>query len=262
MDVANEIFNRSQLILGKKVMERLAAARVIVFGVGGVGSWCVESLIRTGLTHITIVDSDRVAASNINRQLMATTASVGEVKVAALKRRLLDINPDAEINAIRDIYCADTAAGFDLSQYDFVIDAIDSIENKVLLINNACDAPGKPVLFSSMGAALKSDPTRISTAEFWKVEGCPLAAALRRRFKKSGHRPSRKFKCVFSPELLPNRGDTTPPERNENGDIESLDWNARKAQINGSLPHVTAVFGFTLASLVVNKIYDETYKNQ
>ena len=213
MDVANEIFNRSQLILGKKVMERLAAARVIVFGVGGVGSWCVESLIRTGLTHITIVDSDRVAASNINRQLMATTASVGEVKVEALKRRLLDINPNAEITAIRDIYCADTAAGFDLSQYDFVIDAIDSIENKVLLINNACDAPGKPVLFSSM-------------------------------------------------ELLPNRGDTTPPERNENGDIESLDWNARKAQINGSLPHVTAVFGFTLASLVVNKIYDETYKNQ
>ena len=139
MDVANEIFNRSQLILGKKVMERLAAARVIVFGVGGVGSWCVESLIRTGLTHITIVDSDRVAASNINRQLMATTASVGEVKVDALKRRLLDINPDAEINAIRDIYCADTAAGFDLSQYDFVIDAIDfdgMFENLMNYVND------------------------------------------------------------------------------------------------------------------------------
>ena len=151
--------------MGDEAMERIAKARVILFGVGGVGSWCAESLVRTGIRRLTIVDSDRVAPSNINRQLMATTETVGRVKVEALKERLLTINPYAEITAIEKIFTEATASEFQLEEYDFVIDAIDSLSDKMLLIEMACRTRAK--LFSSMGAALKMDPTRIQVAEFW-----------------------------------------------------------------------------------------------
>lgn len=259
--MAYDIFNRSSLLLGEDVMKTLASIRVIVFGVGGVGSWCVESLVRTGVKHITIVDSDRVADSNVNRQLMATTKTIGAVKVDALKSRLLEINPEADVCAVRDIYCADTTSRFNLAEYDYVIDAIDSLENKALLILNATSTKPKPMFFSSMGAALKTDPTKIDVAEFWKVSGCPLGAALRRRFKRCKTFPIRKFRCVYSPELLENKRCDLPPEIKKSGNIEDVDWNARKAQINGSLPHVTAVFGFTLASLVVNDVMMKTSKH-
>ena len=121
------IFSRSRRLLGDDVMDRLATARVIVFGVGGVGSWCAEALVRTGIRHLTIVDSDRVSVSNINRQLMATTRTVGQVKVDVLRERLLEINPDAEIDARQQIFTAETADSFHLEEYDYIIDAIDSL---------------------------------------------------------------------------------------------------------------------------------------
>ena len=123
----DSIYSRTALLMGNDVMERLGSARVILFGVGGVGSWCAEGLVRSGVTHITLVDSDCVSTSNINRQLMATTRTVGQVKVEALRDRLLEINPNAEITAIERVYSAETADSFEMERYDYIIDAIDSL---------------------------------------------------------------------------------------------------------------------------------------
>lgn len=239
-----EMFSRSERLLGNAGMERLRSVRAIVFGVGGVGSWVAEGLVRTGVVHLTIVDSDVVAVSNINRQLPATTLTVGMPKVEALKQHLLEVNPEAQITALNAIYCADNAASFSLEAYDYIIDCIDSLEHKVSLILHATSLPAQ--FYSSMGAALKMDPTRISVAEFWKVKGCPLAAALRRRIKKKGTFPKKKFKCVYSEELLENRTSET--------EVASGMWDAQKAQINGSLMHITAIYGLTLAGLIIQDI--------
>ena len=167
-----DIFQRGERLLGNEVMNTLAKSRVIVFGVGGVGSWCAEGLIRSGVGTLTIVDSDCVSITNVNRQLMATTKTVGKPKVDVLRERLLEINPNATINAIQDVYCAENATSFHLDEYDYVIDAIDSLKDKAHLILEATMSNVK--LFASMGAALKLDPIKIKVAEFWDVKGCPL----------------------------------------------------------------------------------------
>ena len=244
-------------------MSAIASKRVIIFGVGGVGSWCAESLVRSGIRQLAIVDSDRVCITNINRQLMATTKTVGQVKVDVLRSRLLDINPSAEINAIQAIYSEETSQSFNLDSYDYIIDAIDSLKDKAHLILSATRT--KAVFISSMGAALKMDPTKISVAEFWKVRGCPLGAALRRKFKHSKTFPARKFQCVYSEELLKNRGENKSCgthqclcPRSEDGpgrsDLLNHEWCSSKAQINGTVAHTTAIFGFFLAGLVVQDI--------
>lgn len=248
-----DILQRSRLLLGNEMMARLNSLRVIIFGVGGVGSWCAESLVRSGVGHLTIVDSDRVCATNINRQAMATIRTIGQVKVEALKERLVSINPAADIDARQQTFCADTVMEFDLDGYDYVIDAIDSLKDKVLLIETACRS--KAVLFSSMGAALKIDPSRIKVAEFRKVEGCPLARALRQRFKKLKRQPLRKFMCVYSDELLKNKATGTAGNGDETAANDGQ--NAKERQANGSLMHITAIFGLTIAGLVMKDIHDK-----
>jgi tRNA A37 threonylcarbamoyladenosine dehydratase len=219
-------------------MERIAQKRVIIFVVCGVGSWCAESLVRSGIHQLTIVDSDRVCITNINRQLMATTKTIGQVKVDALKERLLTINPEAEITALQKIFTQETAEEFNLDSYDYIIDAIDSLKDKALLILMACRTKAK--FFSSMGAALKMDPTRIRVTEFWKVQGDPLARALRKKFKSQQQFPKRKFQCVYSDELLSNRG------QHAACDTES--------RANGTMVHITAIFGLMLGGLVLSDI--------
>ena len=263
---AQVIFRRNELLLGNEVMERIARKRVIIFGVGGVGSWCAESLVRSGIRQLTIVDSDHVSITNINRQLMATTMTVGQAKVEALKERLLTINPEANITALQKAFTQETAEEFVLDSYDYIIDAIDSLKDKALLILLACRTKAK--FFSSMGAALKLDPTRIKVTVFWKVQGDPLARALRKKFKALSKReesdacitsseheearpevkhygqfPEKKFLVVYSDELLENRG--CPADEGE--EPSPFD----KPQTNGSLAHITAIFGFTLAGLVI-----------
>lgn len=233
--MSNPIHSRTQLLLGERALKEIAQKRVIIFGVGGVGGWCAESLVRSGIKNLTIVDSDCVCASNINRQLVATVSNIGRAKVEVLRERLLDINPNARIEIRQERYSAGTAASFHLEDYDYVIDAIDSLQNKADLILHATSLPVG--FFSSMGAALKFDPARIKVAEFWRVNGCPLGAALRRRFRRIQQFPARKFKCVYSDELLQNQ--YTDP-------LEPLS--------NGTIVHVTAVFGFYLASLVIGDI--------
>ena len=271
MAIEQAIFRRSEILLGDEAMRSIAEKRVIIFGVGGVGSWCAESLVRSGIKQLTIVDSDRVCITNINRQLMATSKTVGQVKVDALKERLLSINPAAEITAIQQIFTAETAESFHIESYDYIIDAIDSLKDKALLILMATSSSrsgvdGKaPKFFSSMGAALKLDPTRIKTAEFWKVQGDPLARALRNRFKRDKVFPKRKFQCVYSDELLQNKGHNAtcgtekcmcPKAKVGPGDPSLLnhEWCSSKAQINGTLAHITAIFGFMLAGLVIQDI--------
>lgn len=231
--VRKETFARTELLLGPEAMEKLAASRVIVFGVGGVGSWCAEALIRTGVGYLTIVDSDVVAESNINRQLMATSATVGLPKVDVLRKRLLEINPGATVTTIHKPFNEDTAGDFDLDAFDVVIDAIDTLKNKILLILKA--ASSKAEFFSSMGAALKVDPTLIRVTDFWDVREDPLARMLRKRIRQGKVLPEKPFKVVWSPELLENQGSS-------------------ETRTNGSSVAVTAAFGFTLASLATRYI--------
>lgn len=237
MAIEQAIFQRTELLIGDEAMKRLSSKHVIIFGVGGVGSWCAESLIRSGIRQLTIVDSDVVCESNINRQLMATTKTIGQAKVDVLRERLLSINPNAEITALQQVFNEETAESFHMGIYDYVIDAIDSLKDKALLILMACKE--NVGFFSSMGAALKMDSTRIRVTEFWKVSGDPLARALRKRFKHNGQYPSRKFLCVYSDELLQNQG-----EKTDRG--------------NGTLVHITAIFGFTLAGLIVQDAVQKT----
>lgn len=217
-------------------MEALRAKKVIIFGVGGVGSWCAEALVRTGLIHLTIVDGDVVQASNVNRQLPATRATMGMPKVEALKERLLTINPDAEIVAINAMYKPNDKSfplGEDLGEapFDYIIDAIDSVNDKTDLIINATRARVK--IFSSMGAALRFDPTKVTTGELMDIKGDALAKAVRARMKKLDVHPYKKVRCVYSSEQ------------------------AQRCETRGSLMQVTAVFGLTLASLVISDITNQ-----
>lgn len=236
----NGLLHRTERLLGKDIVARIQSRKVIIFGVGGVGSWCAESLVRSGIKYLTIVDNDVVSDTNVNRQLMATSSTVGRVKVEALKERLLDINPEAEITALHRVYDEETADSFQIEQYDYIIDCIDSLKDKALLIENA-NKIESAVFYSSMGAALKIDPTRIQVGEFGKVRGCPLGAALRKKMRRNKTYPKKKFLCVFSDELLENKGETD----------ETCDY---KAVINGSLAHITAIFGFTIAGLLLQDI--------
>jgi len=247
----NEIFNRNELLVGAEAMSIIRKTRVILFGIGGVGSWCAESLIRSGIGYLTLVDSDFISVTNINRQLPATTETIGQAKTDVMKKRLLSINPNATITAIQAAYTAKNNDLFQLDTYDYIIDAIDSLEHKANLIINATRT--KATLFSSMGAALKLDASHIHTTEFWNVQGCPIAASLRRRFKKSVL-PAKIFLCVYSDETLENKGD--PTDRSPDQSF----WDERKACINGAMVHITAIFGFTLAGLLIQDINAKSNK--
>lgn len=241
MNIENEIFNRSELLLGTEVMDRVRSKRVIIFGVGGVGSWCAESLVRNGIRHLTIVDNDEVSVTNCNRQLMATTKTIGRVKVEVLRERLLEINPDAEIVALQKTYSQETQGEFHVEDYDYVVDAIDSLKDKISLIVHTTSLE-RPVLFSSMGAALRIDPTKVRVTEFWKVRNDTLGAILRKRMRQKKLLPKKKFLCVYSEEL---------PMANKGVSDETCSY---KAQINGSLSHITAIFGMTIAGLIMQDI--------
>lgn len=271
---------RTELLLGVDNLKKIQAAKVLIFGIGGVGSWCAESLVRSGIRNITIVDSDRVCVTNCNRQLVATSKTVGQVKVEVLKARLLDINPNANIVAHQKIYEAESADFFHLEDYDYIVDAIDSLKDKVDLILRVTSLPKSVTLVSSMGAALRRDPFKVRMAEFWKVKGDPLARAIRKRFKQQKTFPARDFQCVYSEEPpMENLGinmscgtdvcvcknkvhsvetpaNTTDSGVSEDKRLAEHDWNSSKAQINGSLCFITATFGMAISGVIINHIID------
>lgn len=233
--------SRTERLVGTEALKRLADARVILFGVGGVGSWCAESLVRSGIGHLTLVDPDCVDITNINRQLPATLETVGRPKVEVLKERFATINTACEVTALQERYTL--GADFHLSGYDVIIDAIDSLTDKANLILEA--SATQAGFFSAMGAACKMDPTKIRVAEFFEVRGCPLGAALRKRLRKNGTLPAKPFLCVYDEEVLPNQG----PE---------MDPGPGKAVANGTMAHITGIFGFTLAGLALRHMLDKS----
>lgn len=191
-----EATSRTALLLGEEGMERLANARVIIFGVGGVGGYALEALVRSGVGSITAVDSDEVSESNLNRQIIATTKTVGKLKVEAAKERAAEINPDIDFTALPLFYSDETSEKIDLSEYDYIIDAIDTVSAKLHLIEKANES--KTPIISSMGAGNKLDPTAFRVADIYKTAVCPLARVVRGELKKRG---VKKLKCVYSEEL-------------------------------------------------------------
>lgn len=233
-------------------MSRISSLRVILFGVGGVGGWCAEGLVRSGVGSLTMVDPDFVCATNLNRQLPALVSTLGMPKVEVMRRRMLEINPALDIMALQLRYSQETADDFDLSSYDIIIDAIDSLADKALLIIRATATHNK--FYSSMGAALKINPKKIEVDEFWKVKGCPLAAALRRRFRKSGNFPAKKFKCVYSDELIPNKENHTS--------VADGTMTFGKISVNGTFPTTVAIFGLTLANIALTDAIKSVLKGE
>jgi len=224
---------RNELLLGQEVVARLAQTKIILFGIGGVGSWCAEALVRSGVSQITIVDPDSVCPTNLNRQLQATTSSLGRPKVDALKDRLLEIDPEAQIVALQKEYNLETSLSFDLATYSYVIDAIDSLSHKTGLIAQAMEV--KTPLFSAMGAARKLDPSRICVDSIWSTKGCALARFVRKRLRRRGIEGG--CQCVYSEEVMEN---------------------SRTEEALGSVVHMTGTFGFFLAGLVIQDVWKKS----
>ena len=187
-------FSRTELLLGKENMEKLAAARVCIFGIGGVGGYVAEALARSGIGHLELVDNDVVCLSNLNRQIIATHETVGRYKVDVMKERILSINPAAEVTVHKCFYLPETQAQFDFTKYDYVVDAIDTVSGKIALVLQA-EESGTPVI-SSMGAGNKLDPAGFQVADIYQTSVCPLAKVMRRELKRRG---VKKLKVVSSP---------------------------------------------------------------
>lgn len=200
----NEQFSRTALILGEEALAKLTSAKVAVFGVGGVGSFVCEALARAGVGNITLIDGDVVAKSNINRQLIALHSTVGKPKAEVMKERIFDINPNAKVTAINEFYGKDNADIINLSDFDYVVDAIDTVTSKLLLIKSCSDL--KVPIISSMGAGNKLDPARFEVADIYSTSVCPLAKVMRRECKALG---IKKLKVVYSKEEAIKTGHTT-----------------------------------------------------
>ncbi len=220
---------RMVALVGEIALQRLADLRIIIFGVGGVGSVCAESLIRSGVCNLTMVDCDVVVESNINRQLPALNSTLGRPKVEVLRDRFLDINPKAQITALQMRYSAETREQFDFKNYDVVIDAIDSLSSKTDLLATASEAGC--TVFCSLGAAGKLDPTKVRTASIWDTTGCPLGKLVRNGLRKREFQGD--FMAVYSQEPSMLKGKTGEPV------------------VLGSAMPVTAAFGLALSSLVI-----------
>lgn len=188
-------FSRTELIFGKDAMERLAGARVAVFGIGGVGGYTVEALVRTGVGAVDLIDDDKVCLTNINRQIYATRKTVGKYKVDVAAERIAEINPDVQVRTFKTFYTPETANQFNFQDYDYVVDAIDTVTGKLELVVNA-EKTGTPII-SSMGAGNKIDPTAFEVTDIYKTSVCPLAKVMRHELKRRG---IKKLKVVYSKE--------------------------------------------------------------
>ncbi|MBO5153391.1 MAG: tRNA threonylcarbamoyladenosine dehydratase [Eubacterium sp.] len=188
-------FSRTELLLGKESMERLAGARVAVFGIGGVGGYVCEALVRSGVGAFDLIDDDKVCLTNLNRQIIATRKTVGRYKTEVMKERILDINPDADVRIHNCFFLPENADEFHFEEYDYVVDAVDTVTAKIALVMKAQET-GTPII-SSMGAGNKLDGSQFRVADIYKTKVCPLAKVMRRELKKRG---VKKLKVVYSEE--------------------------------------------------------------
>ena len=256
-------FSRTELLLGKENMEKLAAARVCIFGIGGVGGYVAEALARSGVGHLELVDNDIVCLSNLNRQIIATHRTVGQYKVDVMRERILSINPAAEVVVHKCFYLPGNREQFDFTKFDYVVDAIDTVAGKISLVLQA-EASGTPII-SSMGAGNKLDPAAFRVADIYQTSVCPLAKVMRKELKKRG---VKKLKVVYSKELpmfrQNEKADTDPdlrrcPEEEQNltvlseNETEKLSTSSRRS-IPGSIAFVPSVVGLIIAGEVVKDL--------
>lgn len=244
-------FSRTELLLGVNGVNKLKESSVAVFGIGGVGSFTVEALVRSGVGHIAVIDDDKVCLTNINRQLIATRKTIGKAKVEVMRDRILDINPNCEVEIYQTFYSAETADSIDLSKFTYIVDAIDTVSAKLLLIEKAKEA--NVSIISCMGAGNKLDPTRLEVTDIYKTSMCPLAKVMRHELRK---REIKSLKVVYSqePPIKPieNEEDTCktkcvcPP-----GTLRKC---SSRRQIPGSVAFVPSVAGLIIAGEIVKDI--------
>ncbi|MBQ8827140.1 MAG: tRNA threonylcarbamoyladenosine dehydratase [Oscillospiraceae bacterium] len=233
--MSNNFFARSELLLGDENMNKLKNARVAVFGIGGVGGYVTEALARTGVGKLDLFDNDTVSETNLNRQIIALTDTVGQYKVDVMKERISKINPEAEVNAYRTFYMPENSGDYDFTQYDYIVDAIDTVTAKIELAVKASEA-GTP-LISSMGTGNKLDPTLFEVTDIYKTSVCPLARVMRRELKLRG---IKKLKVVYSKEepIKPALSNEITAKRN----------------VPGSLAFVPSAAGLIIAGEVIKDL--------
>ncbi len=234
-------FARTELLIGNEAMNILKSSRVAVFGIGGVGGHAAEALVRSGIGEIDVIDNDKVSITNINRQILATYKNIGEYKTDAAKRRFTEINPDIKVNTHKVFYMPETAAQFNFSEYDYIVDAIDTVTGKIEIVTNALRA-NTPVI-SSMGAGNKLDPTAFEIADIYQTSVCPLARVMRQELRKRG---IDKLKVVYSREK------PLVPEFTEAVEAEAS--TVSKKRIPGSIAFVPSVAGLIIAGEVIKDI--------
>ena len=233
-------YSRTQLLLGAEAMTKLHDSRVAVFGVGGVGGYTVEALARSGVGALDLIDDDKVCLTNLNRQIIATRKTVGRFKVDVAEERVHDIDPDIKVTTYKTFFGPETQDSFDFSQFDYVVDAIDTLSPKLALIAAALER-GLP-LVSSMGAGAKTDPTKLEIADISKTHHCPLAHMLRKRLHKIGIR--RGFRAVFSPEPMREGAMILCEEQNKKSNV-------------GTISYMPALFGLHAAAHILRSLLRE-----
>lgn len=236
------IFSRTEMLLGREAVEKLARSRVAVFGIGGVGGYVVEALVRSGIGAIDVVDNDVIDAGNINRQIIATCENIGRNKVDEAEKRIRSINPDCIVRTHKTFFLPETASVFDFTDYDYVADAIDTVTGKLALIEKAVKA-GVPVI-SSMGAGNKTDPTAFRVADIYDTRVCPLAKIMRRECRKRG---IEKLKVVYSEEQ------PVKPVFSEKSD-EEKESSVRRRDVPGSISFVPSVAGLVMAGEIIKDL--------
>jgi len=244
-------FSRTQLLYGAEAMEKLASARVAVFGIGGVGGYVVEALARSGVGALDLIDNDEVCASNLNRQIIATTKTIGKYKVDVAEERIHDINPDCRVRTYKTFFLPETKDQFNFSDYDYVVDAIDTVTGKLTIIEMAKEA-NIPVI-SSMGAGNKINPAMFEVADIYETSICPLAKVMRHECKKRG---IRDLKVVYSKEKpIQPQADTSKSE-NDNNTVsqETTGRDSKRRAIPGSTAFVPSVVGLIIAGEIINDI--------
>ena len=246
-----EQFSRTGLLLGEESLEKLNKARVAVFGVGGVGGFVVEALVRCGIGYFDLIDDDIVCLSNINRQIIATHKTIGMPKVEVMRDRILEINPNAQVTMHKCFFTPETAEQFDFSMYDYVVDAIDTVSGKIELVLR-CQEKGIPII-SCMGAGNKLDPTRFQVDDIYKTSVCPLARVMRRELSARG---VKKLKVVYSKEPVTKLSNERETSNNSNciSPLESDIKGTTKRQIPGSVSFVPSVAGLIIAGEVIKDI--------
>lgn len=251
-------FSRTELLFGKEAMQKLSNVRVAVFGIGGVGGYTVEALVRSGVGAVDLIDDDKICLTNINRQIYATRKTVGKYKVDVAAERIAEINPDAEVRTFKTFYTPQTSEQFDFQNYDYIVDAIDTVTGKLELVVNA-EKAGTPII-SSMGAGNKIDPTAFEVTDIYKTSVCPLAKVMRRELKRRG---IRRLKVVYSKE---------PPMT----PIEDMAISCRthcicppgtarkctqRRQVPGSNAFVPSVVGLIIAGEVIKDLINKHQEN-